>query len=141
MIERKRVDFIVEYFLAVILRVKCFLVRKSWELTVKKWYLSRWRCTPEIFPNSYFFTGSTPLKNKEYGLSDLMTYRLLGAIGEIGGSRCCKRNLFLAIQQAVSFAKDDPGVEMEIGENICSYSPMNDQRIGKRCPFNRVNHS
>lgn len=83
-------------------------------------------------------TGSTPLKNREYGLSNLMTSRSLGAIGEIGGARCCKRNSFLAIQQAVSFAKDNLDVKMEIGEIVCSYSPMNNQCIGKRCPFNQV---
>lgn len=86
-------------------------------------------------------TGSTPLKNKEYGLSNLMTSRSLGAIGEIGGPRCCKRNSFLAITQAVKFVKENLGVEMELGEIVCSYSPMNNQCIGKRCPFNRINHS
>ena len=87
---------------------------------------------------SSIVTGSTPLKNREYGLSNLMTSRSLGAIGEIGGARCCKRNSFLAIQQAVSFAKDNLDVKMEIGEIVCSYSPMNNQCIGKRCPFNQV---
>jgi len=37
-------------------------------------------------------TGSTPLKNKEWGLSNRMTAEALGAIGAIGGPRCCKRN-------------------------------------------------
>ena len=85
-------------------------------------------------------TGSTPLKNKEYSLSNLMTSRSLGAIGETGGARCCKRNSFLAILQAVSFVKENLGIEMETGEIVCSYSPMNNQCIGKRCPFNRINH-
>ena len=85
-------------------------------------------------------TGSTPLKNKEYGLSNLMTSRSLNAIGEIGGARCCKRNSFLAIKQAVSFVKENLGIEMEIGEIVCSYSYMNNQCIGKRCPFNKMNH-
>lgn len=84
-------------------------------------------------------TGSTPLKMKEYGLSNLMTSHSLKAIGEIGGARCCKRNSFLAIKQAVSFVKENLGVEMEMGEIICSHSPMNNQCIGKRCPFNNIN--
>ena len=69
-----------------------------------------------------------------------MTSRSLGAIGETGGARCCKRNSFLAILQAVSFVKENLGIEMETGEIVCSYSPMNNQCIGKRCPFNRINH-
>ncbi len=85
-------------------------------------------------------TGSTPLKVREYGLSNLMTARSLNAIGEIGGARCCKRNSFLAIRQAVSFVKENFGIEMELDEIVCRFSPMNNQCIGKRCPFNRMNH-
>ena len=85
-------------------------------------------------------TGSTPLKVREYGLSNLMTARSLNAIGEIGGARCCKRNSFLAIRQAVSFVKENFGIEMELHEIVCRFSPMNNQCIGKRCPFNRMNH-
>lgn len=86
-------------------------------------------------------TGSTPLKRTEYGLSNLMTSRSLNAIGTIGGARCCKRNSFLSIQQAVQFVKEHLNIEMELGEIICDFSPMNNQCIGKRCPFSRVNHS
>ena len=85
-------------------------------------------------------TGSTPLKTTEFGLSNLMTSRSLKAIGEIGGARCCKRNSFLSIQQAVQFAKEKLGVEMEIGEIVCDFSSMNNQCIGKRCPFSKSNH-
>ena len=84
-------------------------------------------------------TGSTPLKVTEYGLSNLMTSCSLNAIGEIGGARCCKRNSFLSIQQAVRFAKEKLNVEMEIGEIICEFSPANNQCIGKRCPFSKQN--
>ena len=84
-------------------------------------------------------TGSTPLKVTEYGLSNLMTSCSLNAIGEIGGARCCKRNSFLSIQQAVRFAKKKLNVEMEIGEIICEFSPANNQCIGKRCPFSKQN--
>lgn len=84
-------------------------------------------------------TGSTPLKVTEYGLSNLMTSHSLNAIGEIGGARCCKRNSFLSIQQAVRFAKEKLNVEMEIGEIICEFSPSNNQCIGKRCPFSKQN--
>ena len=68
-----------------------------------------------------------------------MTSRSLNAIGEIGGARCCKRNSFLSIQQAVRFAKEKLNVEMEIGEIICEFSPANNQCIGKRCPFSKQN--
>ncbi len=80
-------------------------------------------------------TGSTPLKNEEWGLSNLMTSKSLSAIGNIGGPRCCKRNSYLAIIEAVEFAKEHLGIEMELGEIKCIHSAQNNQCIGARCPF------
>ncbi len=80
-------------------------------------------------------TGSTPLKNKEWGMSNLMTSASLAAIGKVGGPRCCKRNSYLAIREAVRFAKDNLGVEMELGEIKCVHFNENNQCIGERCPF------
>lgn len=80
-------------------------------------------------------TGSTPLANTAWGLSNKMTSSALGAIGEIGGPRCCKRDSYLSIIKAVEFAKENLGVEMELGEIKCAHSPQNNQCIGERCPF------
>ena len=85
-------------------------------------------------------SGSTPLKEEPFALSHKMTARSLGAIGEIGGPRCCKRDSFLSILAAIDFVKEQFGVEMEKPEVICHYSALNNQCIGKRCPFSRVNH-
>ncbi len=80
-------------------------------------------------------TNSTPLKNKEWGLSNLMTSTSLKVIGEIGGPRCCKRNSYLAIIEAVNFTKENLGVEMELDEIKCIHSSQNNQCIKERCPF------
>lgn len=80
-------------------------------------------------------TGSTPLAGKEWGLSNLMTSESLKAIGEVGGPRCCKRNSYLSIIEAVKFAKENLGVEMELDEIKCTHKMQNNQCIGKRCPF------
>lgn len=80
-------------------------------------------------------TGSTPLANKEWGLSNLMTSASLGAIGKVGGPRCCKRNSYLAISEAVRFVRENLGVEMELEEIKCVHSSQNNQCIGERCPF------
>lgn len=80
-------------------------------------------------------TGSTPLKNKEWGLSNLMTSFSLGSIGEIGGPRCCKRNSYIAITEAVEFARNYLDVNMELEEIKCTHSAQNNQCIGERCPF------
>ncbi len=81
-------------------------------------------------------TGSTPLSKESFGLSHKMTSAALGAIGEIGGPRCCKRDSWLSILKAVEFIKENLGIEMETPKRIiCSYSKQNNQCIGKRCPF------
>ncbi|MBQ2824724.1 MAG: SAM-dependent methyltransferase [Clostridia bacterium] len=80
-------------------------------------------------------TGSNPLKNEEWKLSNLMTAKSLGAIGEVGGPRCCKRNSYIAIAQAVKFAKENLSVEMELQKIKCTHYTQNSQCIGARCPF------
>lgn len=80
-------------------------------------------------------TGSTPLEGEAWGLSNKMTSSALGAIGEVGGPRCCKRDSYLAIVKAVELVREYLGVEMELGEIKCSHSAHNNQCIGARCPF------
>ena len=80
-------------------------------------------------------TDSTPLAGEAWGLSNKMTASALGAIGEIGGPRCCKRDSYLAIISAVEFSRKNLGVEMEHGEIMCTHSAQNNQCIGERCPF------
>lgn len=80
-------------------------------------------------------TGSTPLATREWGMSNLMTSASLNAIGSVGGPRCCKRNSYLAIMEAVKYAKDILGVEMELPHIRCRHRGQNNQCIGTRCPF------
>ena len=80
-------------------------------------------------------TGATPLANESWGLSNKMTSAALGAIGEVGGPRCCKRDSYLAIMQAVKFVQENFGVEMELDEIKCTHSALNNQCIKERCPF------
>ena len=80
-------------------------------------------------------SGSTPLAREPFGLSNQMTAKALGRIGEIGGPRCCKRDSFLSILAAVDFVEKHFGVKMEKPEVVCQYSQMNNQCIGRRCPF------
>ena len=81
-------------------------------------------------------TGATPLAKESWGLSNLMTAKALNAIGEIGGPRCCKRDSYTAILAAIDFVKEHFGIEMEKAEAVCTRSGMNNQCLGKRCPYN-----
>ena len=80
-------------------------------------------------------SGSTPLAEKEWGLSNRMTSAALAAIGNVGGPRCCKRDSYLAITEAVAFAREHFGVSMEMETIQCIHTNQNNQCIGKRCPF------
>ena len=80
-------------------------------------------------------TGSSPLSENPFRLSNLMTSEALKAIGTVGGPRCCKRDSYLALLAAVDFAAEHLGVQMEKHDVHCSRMAMNDQCIGKRCPF------
>ena len=80
---------------------------------------------------------STPLAQEPFALAHRMTAKSLGAIGEIGGPRCCKRDSYLSVLSAIDFIRDNFGVEMEKHEIVCTHSAQNNQCIGKRCPFAR----
>ena len=83
---------------------------------------------------------STPLTVEPFGLSNLMTARALEQIGTVGGPRCCKRDSYLSILAAIDFTKEHFSIEMKKPEVVCGYSAQNNQCIGKRCPFAKVNH-
>ena len=80
-------------------------------------------------------TGSTPLAKEAWGLSNRMTSEALAAIGEHGGPRCCKRDSYLAIRAAVDFTRQHLGVEMALDDIRCSRYRLNNQCLGKDCPF------
>lgn len=83
-------------------------------------------------------SGSTPLKEKEWGLSNQMTSLSLSRIGEIGGPRCCKRDSFLSVLAATEFFRENFGIELETSKITCEFYPLNNQCIQKRCPFHPV---
>ena len=80
-------------------------------------------------------TASTPLAVEPWGFANCMTSAALGAIGNVGGPRCCKRDSYLAILAAIDFAQEHLGVEMKRTMPTCIHSGQNNQCIGKRCPF------
>ncbi len=85
-------------------------------------------------------TGATPLAEDTFAAAHRMTARALTAIAEVGGPRCCKRDSYLSILQAVDLAREELGVTMEKREVICTRAAKNNQCIGRRCPFSPANH-
>ena len=77
----------------------------------------------------------TPLAKEAWGLSNRMTAKALDAIGEHGGPRCCKRDSYLAVREAVRFTGENLGVHMKTDPIRCTRSQLNNQCLGEECPF------
>lgn len=81
-------------------------------------------------------TGATPLHQEEWGLANQMTARALQAIGSLGGPRCCKRDSFTAVREAVLFVQEHFSVQMQLPERIvCGFSRFNEQCKKEACPY------
>lgn len=78
---------------------------------------------------------ATPLAKESWGLSNQMTGRALEKIGKNGGPRCCKRDSYLALTEAVKFSKEKLGIAMDLNEVTCTRSHLNNQCLHKDCIF------
>ena len=79
--------------------------------------------------------GATPLAKDAWGLANRMTARALLAIGQNGGPRCCKRDSYLAVTEAVQFTREEMSVSMTQRTITCTRSQMNNQCRLQDCPF------
>jgi hypothetical protein len=81
-------------------------------------------------------TNSTPLSTQEWRLSNLITAKSLLTIANHGGPRCCKRNTFLAINEAVNFLKENFGITMKINRKLrCEFRDLNKECLKKKCSY------
>jgi hypothetical protein len=81
-------------------------------------------------------TASTPLSIKEWRLSNLITAKSLYSVAIHCGPRCCKRNTYLSIIEAVKFLQRNLDITMNIDKNIkCVFSPLNKECLKERCLF------
>ena len=81
-------------------------------------------------------TGATPLSVAEWRLANLVTAKSLLSVAEHGGPRCCKRNTYLALLEAVDFLKENLGVTLKINKKLeCEFHDLNRECLGKSCPF------
>lgn len=98
-----------------------------------------WGCCGAAVSTGIFMSvisKATPLTGKSWGRANRMTGRALQAIGEVGGPRCCKRDSFKAVTEAVAFVEEELGVKMEMPEKIvCTFSDENEQCLKQHCPY------
>ncbi len=80
--------------------------------------------------------GTGPLSvDDSWGSHMLFTSAALGKLAKVGGPRCCKRDAFLAFEEAVKYINEKYGVVLELSDIKCSYSSKNEQCIAQKCPF------
>lgn len=82
-------------------------------------------------------TGSTPLAKEPWRLSNMITSKALYQIALHGGPRCCKRDIFLSIQESVEFVnKNFAPLTLSCQKEIqCDFFGLNKQCLEKECPF------
>ncbi len=85
-------------------------------------------------------TGATPLSESEWSLANQVTSRSLAVIAANGGPRCCKRNTYLALTEAVAFVREHFGIIMERPERVtCQFDHRNKQCRLEKCLYSLFN--
>ena len=76
-----------------------------------------------------------PLSTEDWGSHMEYTSAALGRLAKIGGPRCCKRDAFSSMEQAVEYIKKRYDITLDLQPVKCDFSSQNAQCIGKRCPY------
>lgn len=80
-----------------------------------------------------------PLSSEDWGSHMEYTSAALAQLAKTGGPRCCKRDAFLSMEQAVGYIKHRYDIALDMSPIKCDFSPRNAQCIGKRCPYHSEN--
>ena len=80
--------------------------------------------------------GTGPLSTEDWGSHMEYTSAALARLAQTGGPRCCKRDVFTAMEQAVEYIKNHHNIMLDTSPIQCDFSAHNAQCIGKRCPYN-----
>ena len=80
--------------------------------------------------------GTGPLSTEDWGSHMEYTSAALARLAKVGGPRCCKRDAFSSMEQAVEYIKKRYGITLHMSPVKCEFSLQNEQCIGKRCPYN-----
>jgi len=81
---------------------------------------------------------TSPLSHDSFYKDNMeFTSSVLKIMGQIGGPRCCKRNAFISLTNGVEFVNKKYGVKMELTPIKCTFSSLNPDCLGRKCPFNK----
>lgn len=57
-------------------------------------------------------------------------------MSEIGGPRCCKRNGYIALTEAIRYINANFEIQLPEHDIKCGFSSRNPQCLGEKCPYN-----
>ncbi len=80
--------------------------------------------------------GTGPLStDASWGKHMQFTSDALKRLSEIGGPRCCKRDAYLAFEEAIKYINTNFDIHIEASEISCLFYEANEQCIKNRCPY------
>lgn len=80
--------------------------------------------------------GTGPLSTDgSWGKHMEYTSKSLQGIAKTGGPRCCKRDAFISLTEAIKFVNENYNTSLPLTPLHCGYSGRNEQCIKERCPF------
>ena len=81
-------------------------------------------------------TGATPLSTSAWRLANASTARALARIAANGGPRCCKRDTFHALLEAVEIVREALQVALPLeGAVRCTFHDQNRECLREQCAF------
>lgn len=85
---------------------------------------------------SVYLNASPKTEGKNWSLPNRGTGRCLLKIAEVEGPRCCKRNTYLAFEEAVDFLEEELGIHLVKKDKVlCRFYKNNRECKLKQCPF------
>lgn len=81
-------------------------------------------------------TSCSPMSSISWGYANRATGTALLKIAEIGGPRCCKRCLFLALESTIPQIREVFSIDLQKPAVLkCKFSTLNNECLKIKCPY------
>ena len=80
-------------------------------------------------------TDTTPLSADTWRLCNLATSRSLAGVAKYNGPRCCKRDTFLSLTEAIHFFEQELNLSLPHSTAPCTFSNTNRECLKSDCDF------
>ncbi len=87
------------------------------------------------------YTNQNPRSEDEWSLANSIIASSLKRVADSGGPRCCKRDTYIAIEEAVDFLRDKFAVYLPISTAKCTFSLRNRSCGREECNFYNLSFS